>query len=114
MIAAILCVAIAMPILAFPPLIPGAIELQKQRVSEAHGEDDAATSVVFTKVREIPQALNALLRNPTFFFLNMAGASEGLLVAGFAAFLPKVIENQFSVTASWAALIMGKLNNIYA
>lgn len=103
-----MCVAIAIPILAFPPLVPGAKELQKQKESEAHGEDDTTTSVAFTKIREIPQALKALLVNPTFFFLNMAGASEGLLVAGFAAFLPKVIENQFSLTATWAALIMGR------
>jgi len=40
--------------------------------------------------------------------LNLAGASEGLLIAGFAAFLPKLIENQFSVSASSAALLMGE------
>lgn len=102
-----MCAAIAIPILAFPPLMPGAIELQEERESEAHGEDGATTSAAFTKIRQLPQALKALLVNPTFFFLNMAGASEGLLIAGFAAFLPKVIENQFSVSASWAALLMG-------
>lgn len=48
-----------------------------------------------------------MIKNPTFFFLNLAGASEGLIIAGFAAFLPKQIENQFSVTAVWAALLMG-------
>lgn len=109
-IATIMCIAIAIPVLAFPPMMPGAIELQKKKESEAHGEDETAAAVVFTKIRELPQALKALLVNPTFFFLNMAGASEGLLVAGFAAFLPKVIENQFSVSASWAALLMGTKN----
>lgn len=58
-------------------------------------------------MKDLPKALWALLKNPTFFFLNLAGASEGLTIAGFAAFLPKQIENQFSVTAVWAALIMG-------
>lgn len=53
------------------------------------------------------KAIFALLQNPTLFFLNLAGASEGLIIAGFAAFLPKQIENQFSVTAISAALIMG-------
>lgn len=48
-----------------------------------------------------------LLRNPTFFFLNLGAASEGLVVAGFAAFMPKLIENQFSVTAMWSAMLMG-------
>lgn len=103
-----ICVLIAIPILAFPPLMPGAADLQKERESEAHGVDDAAPPVAFTKIKEIPKACKALMINPTFFFLNMAGASEGLLIAGFAAFLPKVIENQFSVTPSWAAILMGK------
>lgn len=48
-----------------------------------------------------------MLKNPTFFFLNLAGASEGLLVTGFAAFLPKLIENQFSLTPIWSAMLMG-------
>lgn len=107
MVAAVLCAIIAVPLLAFPPLMPGAIELQNQKDSEAHGEDHTPT-IAFTKMREIPQALRVLLVNPTFFFLNMAGASEGLLVSGFAAFLPKFIENQFSVTASWASILMGE------
>lgn len=42
-------------------------------------------------------------------FLNLAGASEGMLISGFAAFLPKLIENQFGVSASQAALLLGKL-----
>lgn len=50
----------------------------------------------------------SLVRNPTFLFLNLAGASEGLIISGFAVFLPKQIENQYSVTAVWAALLMGK------
>lgn len=55
----------------------------------------------------MPEALWTLLKNPTFAFLNLAGASEGLIIAGFCAFLPKVIENQFSVTAVWSAMLMG-------
>lgn len=55
----------------------------------------------------MPEALWTLLKNPTFTFLNLAGASEGLIIAGFCAFLPKVIENQFSVTAVWSAMLMG-------
>lgn len=55
------------------------------------------------------KAIFALLKNPTLFFLNLAGASEGLIIAGFAAFLPKQIENQFSVTAISAALLMGMI-----
>ncbi|KAF4518204.1 hypothetical protein B566_EDAN005929 [Ephemera danica] len=113
LISAVLCVLVAVPLLAFPASLPGASELQAQRVSEAHHvarkdeggtlEQDSAAS----KLRELPRALRRLLANPTFFFLNLAGATEGLLIAGFAAFLPKLIESQFAVNATLAALLMG-------
>ena len=77
-------------------------------MSEAHGNSKIEA---FTKIRELPRAFRNLIANPTFFFLNLAGASEGLLIAGFAAFLPKLIENQFSVNASWAALLMGTVDD---
>nr|XP_040237134.2 solute carrier organic anion transporter family member 4A1 [Anopheles coluzzii] len=103
------CLLLAVPILAYPPALPGSEKLQK--VSEAHrGGDDGdgeRSQETFTKIKQIPRALLALLRNPTFFFLNLAGASEGLVISGFAVFLPKLIENQFSVTAVWSALLMG-------
>ncbi|XP_053675712.1 solute carrier organic anion transporter family member 4A1 [Anopheles nili] len=102
------CLLLAIPILAYPSALPGSEKLQK--VSEAHRGDDGdgeRRQETFTKIKQIPRALLALLRNPTFFFLNLAGASEGLVISGFAVFLPKLIENQFSVTAVWSALLMG-------
>lgn len=88
-------------------LISGAEELQQEKVSEAHSGNSTTTGQTYTKIKDIPEALLTLLKNPTFFFLNLAGASEGLIIAGFAAFLPKLIENQFSVTAVWSAMLMG-------
>lgn len=46
--------------------------------------------------------------------LNLAGASDGFLIAGFASFLPKLIENQFSVTASSAALLIGQSEPLFS
>lgn len=111
--AAVICFVIAIPLLAFPPALPGSEELAKERVSEAHVKTSSKSSAressseAFSKIRELPRAVTELLTNPAFFMLNLAGASEGLLIAGFAAFLPKLIENQFSVSASSAALLMG-------
>lgn len=105
---AVFCLLLSIPIMAFPPSLPGADELRLEKVSEAHdGAGTGGGAEKFSKVREMPKALCSLLKNPTFFFLNLAGASEGLIIAGFAAFLPKQIENQFSVTAVWSALLMG-------
>ncbi|XP_043496047.1 solute carrier organic anion transporter family member 4A1 [Polistes fuscatus] len=110
--AAVICFVIAIPLLAFPAALPGSEELAKERVSEAHAKPNKSSArepggEAFSKIRELPRAMTELLTNPAFFMLNLAGASEGLLIAGFAAFLPKLIENQFSVSASSAALLMG-------
>lgn len=86
----------------------GAAEIRASKVSEAH-EGTASRSAAFGALHELPRAAAALLRNPTFLFLNLAGASEGLLLSGFAAFMPKLIENQFAVNAANAALLLGKV-----
>lgn len=100
------CLLVAIPLIAYPKSLPGSEKLHK--ISEAH-KGDQQKSQAFTKLSEIPKAFMSLLRNPTFLFLNLAGASEGLIISGFAVFLPKQIENQYSVTAVSAALLMGEL-----
>jgi solute carrier organic anion transporter family, member 4A len=102
------CLLIAVPLIAYPKKLPGSDKLEK--VSETHNGDNH-TSQAFTKLHEIPKALMTLVKNPTFLCLNLAGASEGLIISGFAVFLPKQIENQYSVTAVSAALLMGEINN---
>lgn len=105
-LSAILCLIVAIPLMAFPHELPGAAEIRASKVSEAH-EGAASKSAAFSALHELPRAAAALLRNPTFLFLNLAGATEGMLISGFAAFLPKLIENQFAVNASEAALLLG-------
>lgn len=100
----LVCFLLAIPILAFPKTLPGSEKLEK--TSEAHGGSEQKRP--FTKIREIPKALTNLLRNPTFFFLSLAGSTEGLAISGFCVFLPKLLENQFSVTAVYAAFLTGK------
>lgn len=104
---ALICLLLSIPIFGYPNALPGAAELKQEKISEAHNGCDGKAQKTYSKVREMPKAICALLRNPTFFLLNLAGATEGLIIAGFAAFLPKQIENQFSVTAISSALIMG-------
>ncbi|XP_050319426.1 solute carrier organic anion transporter family member 4A1 [Bactrocera neohumeralis] len=105
--AAIACFLLSIPIFGYPSSLPGAKELQQQKVSEAYNADVQKIEQTFTKLKDMPSALLSLLKNPTFFCLNMAGATEGLVIAGFAAFLPKQIENQFSISPVWSALLMG-------
>lgn len=51
-----------------------------------------------------------LLKNPTFIFLCLAGATEATLIAGMSTFGPKFLESQFSLSASEAATFFGKEN----
>lgn len=52
-----------------------------------------------------------LLKNPTFIFLCLAGATEATLIAGMSTFGPKFLESQFSLSASEAATWFGKNHN---
>ena len=57
--------------------------------------------------KDLLEAIFILLTNPTFIFVSLAGASEGFLMQGLATFLPKMIQNQFNLTASEAAMYVG-------
>ncbi|KAL7741794.1 hypothetical protein ACLKA6_000399 [Drosophila palustris] len=120
--AAMVCVLIAIPIFGYPKSLPGAEKLQLAKVSEAHAtkksaeikseveldmETESSKKEKRRRLGELPHAVLTLFKNPTFFFLNLAGATEGLVIAGFAAFLPKQIENQFGISPVISALLMG-------
>uniref|UniRef100_H2YZB3 Solute carrier organic anion transporter family member n=1 Tax=Ciona savignyi TaxID=51511 RepID=H2YZB3_CIOSA len=60
-----------------------------------------------SKLRNFHTALFTLLRNPTFILLTLGGCSQLLVINGVSAFIAKVIENEFNVTASRSALLAG-------
>ncbi|XP_068228926.1 solute carrier organic anion transporter family member 4A1 [Palaemon carinicauda] len=102
-------ILISGPIMAFPSQLPGAKAIKAERVSEAYGSDtdNPRSSGGFGRLRDLPMAVKILVLNPTFVTLSLAGATEGILLAGFATFMPKFLENQFSMPASFAALLVG-------
>ena len=57
--------------------------------------------------KDLLDAIVILVTNPTFICVSLAGASEGFLMQGLATFLPKMIQNQFNLTASEAAMYVG-------
>lgn len=81
------------------------------RESEVHAKKGGAEILEqenFGKsLKDMPIAFWTMMKNPTFTFCVLAGASDGFCVAGFTAFLPKIIENQFHQTAGSAALLAG-------
>ena len=46
-------------------------------------------------------------RNPVLVFATLGSTTEGMLVAGFATFIPKYVQTVFSVTPTRAALLTG-------
>uniref|UniRef100_A0A3Q1GZJ5 Solute carrier organic anion transporter family member n=1 Tax=Anabas testudineus TaxID=64144 RepID=A0A3Q1GZJ5_ANATE len=103
---------VAFPILGYPRQLPGSQEYVAMRVSEAHqlkdGSHTTASDPQFGKsVKDMPRSVLLLLKNPTFLFLCLAGATEATLIAGMSTFGPKFLESQFSLSASEAATWFG-------
>ncbi|KAG8131632.1 hypothetical protein E2320_009542 [Naja naja] len=94
---------ISVPILGYPHRLPGSQRYIVMRVSETHqskdGSHKTASDPDFGKtVKDLPQSLWLLLKNPTFIFLCLAGATEATLIAGMSTFGPKFLESQFSLS----------------
>ncbi|CAL1299379.1 unnamed protein product [Larinioides sclopetarius] len=107
---AILGALVAIPLTAFPKTLPGALRIKAEKKTEMHQKlqnSEAVQSGFGTSLKDLPSSFRFLLTNPTFVFLSLAGATEGMLVSGLATFLPKVIESQFSIAASYAAVLVG-------
>ncbi|KFQ52898.1 Solute carrier organic anion transporter family member 4A1, partial [Nestor notabilis] len=105
---------ISIPILGYPHRLPGSQRYIVMRVSEAHqlkdGSHKKASDPDFGKtVKDLPRSVLLLLKNPTFIFLCLAGATEATLIAGMSTFGPKFLESQFSLSASEAATFFGYL-----
>ncbi|XP_068118988.1 solute carrier organic anion transporter family member 4A1 [Hyperolius riggenbachi] len=103
---------ISFPILGYPQQLPGSQRYMVMRVSEAHQGKDGGhkPDPDFGKtIKDLPKSVLLLLRNPTFIFLCLAGATEATLITGVSTFGPKFLESQFSLSASDAATLFGYL-----
>nr|XP_057941603.1 solute carrier organic anion transporter family member 4A1 [Doryrhamphus excisus]XP_057941604.1 solute carrier organic anion transporter family member 4A1 [Doryrhamphus excisus]XP_057941605.1 solute carrier organic anion transporter family member 4A1 [Doryrhamphus excisus] len=103
---------VAFPILGYPRHLPGSEEHKAMRVSEAHQLKDGSHTTAFDpqfgkSVKDMPRSVLLLLKNPTFLYLCLAGATEATLISGMSTFGPKFLEAQFSISASEAAMWFG-------
>ncbi|XP_069481560.1 solute carrier organic anion transporter family member 4C1 [Ambystoma mexicanum] len=98
------------PFSCFPKHLPGTAKVQAEKVSQAHNngsEEYVEEKDIGKTFQDFPVALMVLLRNPVFMCLTISSCSDGFVTAGFATFLPKFIENQFSQSSSFSATIGG-------
>ncbi|XP_021347929.1 solute carrier organic anion transporter family member 4A1-like isoform X2 [Mizuhopecten yessoensis] len=105
----VLAVIITGPLAAFPPVLPNSAQYVSERQKEVYKNKgmspDGATGTV--SLGNIWTSLKMLLTNPTYVFLSLATATDGILLVGISTFIPKFIEIQFGLPSSTAALYVG-------
>ncbi len=96
---------ICVPMLGFPQEFASteAVRAAKKELDDTIEDEDQLK----LNLKSLLPASKALLQNKPYMFLTLAIATEGLIVGGFATFIPKFFESQFFVSASDAALYSG-------
>ena len=62
----------------------------------------------YGKLKDLPNAIWALLTNPTYMMINFGGGADGFCISGLSAFLPKFLQSQYGFSAGIAGAIVGK------
>lgn len=87
----------------------------EQTPGESQEKQDGLTQIapdltVIQFIKVFPRVLLRTLRHPIFLLVVLSQVCMSSTVAGMATFLPKFLERQFSVTASYANLLIGCLS----
>lgn len=108
------CIAFILAFLigAFPQELPEQKEIQKQRLNLAHA--DGAEKITETadfghSLRDLPIAIKLILKNPVFVLVSLGTALNYFLISGLSTFLPKFFQNEFNLTPSYAAMLVGMI-----
>ncbi|KAM7396687.1 hypothetical protein PAMP_019710 [Pampus punctatissimus] len=72
-----------------------------------HNHEPANSPTCCQQLRVIPKVTKQLLSNPVFTCIILAACMEIAVVAGFAAFLGKYLEQQFNLTTTSANQLLG-------
>uniref|UniRef100_A0A3B3XTW3 Solute carrier organic anion transporter family member n=2 Tax=Poecilia mexicana TaxID=48701 RepID=A0A3B3XTW3_9TELE len=91
-------------------MLPTSLSLESQDSKpngEFRGFDMNSGLSVWEHLRVIPRVTRHLLSNPVFSCITLAACMEIAVVAGFAAFLGKYLEQQFNLTTSSANQLLG-------
>ena len=96
-------------------MIPRAVyrDTQKRVKKGPRGAEDLGVQCVTVALclslpAVIPKVTKHLLSNPVFTCIILAACMEIAVVAGFAAFLGKYLEQQFNLTTSSANQLLGE------
>ncbi|GFN86617.1 solute carrier organic anion transporter family member [Plakobranchus ocellatus] len=112
-IAGLLQLFLCFPLSLYGAELPQARKVRLNRVSQAHSSSGAVAtkspkpSFSCASPCHIVRLTLEILRNPCFTFVTLAMTTEAMFVSGCAAFLPKIVENEFNISASSAAFVSG-------
>ena len=110
LILGVLCFLIIIPISGYAREIPGSEEIRKQKISEAYStdkKDDIVKGDMDIRVSELPHHIKVLFTNPVFVLLTLFQCCDSFIIAAFASFGPKYVENQLGLGAGLAGGLFG-------
>ncbi|XP_041853797.1 solute carrier organic anion transporter family member 3A1 [Melanotaenia boesemani] len=90
-----------------PPSLSPDCETPKPSNGVVLSHEPANSPTCCQQLRVIPKVTKHLLSNPVFTCIILAACMEIAVVAGFAAFLGKYLEQQFNLTTSSANQLLG-------
>ncbi|XP_070763394.1 solute carrier organic anion transporter family member 3A1 [Enoplosus armatus] len=90
-----------------PPSLNSDYETPKSSNGVVRNHEPANSPTCCQQLRVIPKVTKHLLSNPVFTCIILAACMEIAVVAGFAAFLGKYLEQQFNLTTSSANQLLG-------
>ncbi|KAI6233842.1 Solute carrier organic anion transporter family member [Aphelenchoides fujianensis] len=97
----------AFPILMFARELPEAKRHRQKDVNQMHVASKGNENVDTSKgsLKTIPRSVANILRNPTFVTTIVLGIFESIIINGFAAFMPKILETILSTTPTIASYL---------
>lgn len=102
---------VTFPLFGYPTNLPGTKYIREARKTDAEREREERKRndkrPMKEKLLDFPKALLVLVKNPMYVVLNFSGAAETIIIAGLAAFAPKVLEEKFNMLPAESGLIMG-------
>nr|KAG5699923.1 hypothetical protein BaRGS_018222 [Batillaria attramentaria] len=113
----IMSMMIGVPLVWFPRWMKGKAPEVKKPTDKHHGstlEHHDKMKQALQQVKELPATMWRLLSNPIYISLLLSGCFVLFSVGGLQAFMPKYIENQFSLPAWRANLVIAVTSMITA
>ena len=112
----VLSMLLSLQFFLYPRRLKGSKEYDELRKEQQPVENQGTSfqedhNVPFiTLIKEYPLYLFRILKNITFIFVTMGITAGAFTLSGIISFLPKYLENQFSITPSVASYMIGGIS----